>query len=102
MSTPTSLTINSLQTVQVILDGLGNILKMAGHQYEFITTAIEEAGGLDKIEKLQQHQNEDIYKLAYAIIDKYFTSDVSVITRIFSQRALPNIGDVRKSKVAII
>lgn len=61
--------------VQVILDGLANMLKMAGPDAEFITTAIEEAGGLDKIEKLQQHNNEDIYKLAYKIIDKYFTGD---------------------------
>ena len=51
---------------------------MAGPDAEFVATAIEEAGGMEKIEKLQQHKNEDIYKLAYAIIDKYFTSDVSV------------------------
>lgn len=50
---------------------------MAGPDVEFIATAIEEAGGLDKIEKLQSHKNQDIYKLAYSIIDKYFTSEVS-------------------------
>ena len=62
-------------TIQVILDGLANVLKMAGPDAEYVATAIEEAGGLDKIEKLQQHRNEDIYKLAYSIIDKYFTSE---------------------------
>jgi hypothetical protein len=61
----------------VLLDGLGNILKLAGTDAEFVATAIEESGGMEKIEKLQQHKNEDIYKLAYTIIDKYFTSDVS-------------------------
>ena len=61
----------------MILDGLANVLKMAGPDAEFIATAIEEAGGLDKIEKLQHHRNEDIYKLAYTIIDKYFTLEVS-------------------------
>lgn len=66
----------------MILDGLGNMLKMAGHQYEFIATAIEEAGGLDKMEKLQQHKNEDIYKLAYTIIDKYFGSEVSATWKV--------------------
>ena len=63
--------------MQVILDGLANMLKMAGPNYDVIATIIEESGGLDKLEKLQQHKNEDIYKLAYAIIDKYFSSVVS-------------------------
>jgi hypothetical protein len=34
--------------------------------------------GLDRIEMLQQHENEDIYKLAYEIIDHYFSGDVSI------------------------
>lgn len=61
----------------MILDGLANMLKLAGSNYELIATAIEEAGGLDKMERLQSHTNEDIYKLAYTIVDKYFNSDVS-------------------------
>jgi hypothetical protein len=62
-------------TTQVILDGLGNILKMAGNNVEVITAKIEEADGLEKIEKLQHHRNRDIYDLAYKIIDKYFSSE---------------------------
>lgn len=33
--------------------------------------------GLEKIENLQQHENEDIYKLAFEIIDQYFSGEVS-------------------------
>lgn len=31
--------------------------------------------GLEKVEQLQNHENEDIYKLAYEIIDQFFSSD---------------------------
>uniref|UniRef100_A0A1I7XUH3 Importin subunit alpha n=1 Tax=Heterorhabditis bacteriophora TaxID=37862 RepID=A0A1I7XUH3_HETBA len=63
------------QIIQVVLDGINNILKMAGPGVEAICTQIEECGGLDKIEHLQNHENEEIYKLTYEIIDTYFSSD---------------------------
>ena len=40
--------------------------------------SFSEISGLDKIENLQNHENEDIYKLAYEIIDHYFSADVSI------------------------
>ncbi|VDN60408.1 unnamed protein product [Dracunculus medinensis] len=72
------LTIRDSQIVQVILDGLNNVLKMAGPRTSQICALIEECGGLDKIEHLQEHENEDIYKLAYNIIDTYFSSEAEV------------------------
>lgn len=64
------------QVVQVVLDGINNILKSAGPELEMVTAMIEECGGLDKIESLQNHENVEIYKLAYEIIEQYFTDEV--------------------------
>ena len=74
------------QIIQVVLDGLGNILKLASQSGDIdtITSAVEECGGLDKIEKLQQHNNEDIYKLAYTVIDTYFSSEVRSLSMVCS------------------
>uniref|UniRef100_A0A4W4FY29 Importin subunit alpha n=1 Tax=Electrophorus electricus TaxID=8005 RepID=A0A4W4FY29_ELEEL len=63
------------QVVQVVLDGLKNILLVAGVQASAVADTIEECGGLEKIENLQQHENEDIYKLAFELIDLYFSGD---------------------------
>ncbi|XP_067007914.1 importin subunit alpha-3 [Anabrus simplex] len=64
------------QVIQVVLDGINNMLKVAGSQVEQLANMIEECGGLDKIESLQNHENVDIYKLAYDIIEQYFSEDV--------------------------
>lgn len=53
-----------------MLDGFLNILKHF-HTHE-VTDQIEECGGLDKIEQIQNHEKEEIYRLAYEIIDNYF------------------------------
>ncbi len=60
----------------MVLDGINNLLKMAGPDLEGITGLIEECGGLDKIESLQNHENVEIYKLAYEIIEQYFSEEV--------------------------
>lgn len=70
------LSVKDTQVVNVVLDGINNILKMAGNEVEHICQMIEECQGLDKIEQLQSHENEDIYKLAYDIIDQYFSEDI--------------------------
>ncbi|CAK9829799.1 Importin subunit alpha-3 [Anthophora retusa] len=68
------------QVVQVVLDGIHNMLKLAGTQVEQLANMIEECSGLDKIEALQNHNNIEIYKVAFEIIDQYFsdTNDTNV------------------------
>ncbi|KAB7497929.1 Importin subunit alpha-3 [Armadillidium nasatum] len=69
------LTCKDPQVIQVVLDGIGNILASAGANVETVANMIEECGGLDKIEFLQNHENVEIYKLAYSIIEKYFSDE---------------------------
>uniref|UniRef100_T1GYW0 Importin subunit alpha n=1 Tax=Megaselia scalaris TaxID=36166 RepID=T1GYW0_MEGSC len=63
------------QVINVVLDGLNNMLKMAGHHVQDVANIIEECEGLERIEKLQNHENVDIYKLAYEIIEQYFSEE---------------------------
>uniref|UniRef100_A0A1B0FLY8 Importin subunit alpha n=1 Tax=Glossina morsitans morsitans TaxID=37546 RepID=A0A1B0FLY8_GLOMM len=63
------------RTVVVVLSGLTNLFALASKLggTENLCLMLEEMGGLDKLENLQQHENEDIYKKAFAIIDTYFS-----------------------------
>lgn len=70
--------------IQVVLDGIHNMLKMAsGDELERVCGMIEECGGLDKIEALQNHENIDIYKIAYDIIENFFSDDVILFYLLF-------------------
>lgn len=42
---------------------------------ESVVVQIEECGGLDHIESLQNHENLDIYRLAYDIIENFFSEE---------------------------
>ena len=67
------------RTVCVILDGINNILAAAEKQGEVdkVAAVIEECDGLDKIENLQTHENEEVYQKSLEIIDTFFTEAVS-------------------------
>ncbi|XP_032666865.1 importin subunit alpha [Odontomachus brunneus] len=61
----------------VVLDGLSNILQAAEKmgQVDQVAMIIEETGGLDKLEALQHHENEQIYHKSMSIIDLFFSGD---------------------------
>ncbi|KAK2576370.1 hypothetical protein KPH14_005718 [Odynerus spinipes] len=63
------------KTVLVVLDGLTNILQAAVKmgEVERVAVMIEEVGGLDKLEFLQQNENEQVYQKAIAMIDTFFS-----------------------------
>ncbi|XP_064638150.1 importin subunit alpha-4-like [Lineus longissimus] len=68
------LAVRDPQVIQVVLDGIGNILKMTRDPDTYdVINLIDECGGIDKIEVLQRHDNYEIYRLAYQIIDNYFS-----------------------------
>jgi importin subunit alpha-2 len=71
------LVVNDTRTIQVILDAIFNILKAAekAGQLEQVCLMVEEYEGLDKIESLQQHENDDIYQLSLKIIDNFFSDE---------------------------
>jgi len=68
------------KTVIVILEGLQNLLATADKHggVESVCMTIEECDGLDKIEVLQTHENEEIYKKALKIIETYFVGEDEV------------------------
>lgn len=70
---------NDSRTVLVVLTGLKNLFQLADKLggTESLASAIEENGALDKLEVLQNHENEEVYKQAYALIDAYFSEEVS-------------------------
>jgi len=75
------LTCNDPRLVTVALEGIENVLKagemeaQASSSTNPYTTFVDEAEGLDKLEHLQNHENEDVYKKAVHILETYFGLD---------------------------
>ena len=62
------------KTVGVVLDGVANILATAEKlgETDKVAMMVEECGGLDRVEALQSHENEQIYQKALQIIETFF------------------------------
>lgn len=59
----------------VVLDAIEGILKVGRDASRDYIGFVDECGGLDKIETLQEHQNNDVYQKAICIIETYFGTD---------------------------
>jgi len=71
---------SDVRIIKVILEGLTNILEI-GENFERLDNKndyvfqIEKAGGLEKLENLQQHPNDEIYENAIKILERFFGAE---------------------------
>eukprot|EP01052_Picozoa_sp_SAG31_P005095 SAG31_NODE_219_length_19926_cov_4.297297_8_plen_554_part_00 len=71
------LSVQDPRIISVALEAIDNLLKVgqadaAGSDVNNYATLVEEAEGLDKLEDLQSHANDDIYQRAVKILEAYF------------------------------
>lgn len=76
------LSVHDARIVSVALEGLENILRVgqkekdtSGADFNDYSRAIEAVGGLDRIEALQQHSNQEVYEKAVRILEVFFMAD---------------------------
>eukprot|EP00199_Chlamydomonas_sp_CCMP681_P000137 CAMPEP_0119102220 /NCGR_PEP_ID=MMETSP1180-20130426/1038_1 /TAXON_ID=3052 ORGANISM="Chlamydomonas cf sp, Strain CCMP681" /NCGR_SAMPLE_ID=MMETSP1180 /ASSEMBLY_ACC=CAM_ASM_000741 /LENGTH=543 /DNA_ID=CAMNT_0007086467 /DNA_START=102 /DNA_END=1733 /DNA_ORIENTATION=+ len=77
------LSVNDARIVTVALEGLENVLKVGdtikkmpgSNGINPYAQLVEDAEGLDKIENLQDHPNEELYEKAVHLLETYFEVD---------------------------
>lgn len=66
------LTAGDSKIVMIVLDAIEKILEVGMKAGKDYGNLVDECDGLDAIEQLQEHSNDDVYKKAISIIERYF------------------------------
>lgn len=68
------LDVGDSKIILITLDSMEAILKQGEQNQNGVsyTTLIDEAGGVDMLEKLQEHENHKVYERSIQIIERYF------------------------------
>ncbi|KAA3682121.1 importin subunit alpha-2, partial [Paragonimus westermani] len=68
------MTASEARVIILVLESIRKLLEIS-EQYGHLEPAcieLETCEGLDKLERLQDHDNEQVYKLAYELLERYF------------------------------
>ena len=82
-----------VKILTVAMEALECILKMGGESNLLrYTQLVDEAGGIDNLEKLQEHENVTVYNKAVQIIEAYFGGDEEGESENIAPQVLDNNG----------
>ncbi|XP_038146597.1 importin subunit alpha-8 [Cyprinodon tularosa] len=93
------LQVKDAKVILVLLEAVNNIFMAAEKlgETEKLCLLIEELGGLERLEVLQNHPNEMVYQAAHDLIQKYFNDDDVEEVQVDATQNLFQTSDVKKT-----